>query len=148
MTEAKIPLETDKLVGARVRLARKALRLSQNDLARKIGRTFQQVQKYERGVNRISSGVLFEISTVLGRDLDWFFVDALFSGEGEEPVKEDSQDFETCLQLLFCLRKSKLLFSVRDVLKLVSMSERLSGGEVVVCEDSRTYRRSAARTHR
>ena len=63
----------DRYVGARVRERRKALKLSQIHLAMKLGLTFQQVQKYERGANRISASKLYEIGQALQVPIAWFF---------------------------------------------------------------------------
>jgi transcriptional regulator with XRE-family HTH domain len=63
----------DRHVGARVRLARQSRGLSQSELGRHVGLTFQQVQKYERGFNRISAGRLYEMSVVLSVDVTFFF---------------------------------------------------------------------------
>jgi transcriptional regulator with XRE-family HTH domain len=62
----KQPHPIDRLVGSRVRLFRTAQGLSQTSLAQDLGITFQQVQKYENGTNRISASRLFEISRLLG----------------------------------------------------------------------------------
>ena len=59
--------------GARVRLRRKALKISQQELAKHLNLTFQQVQKYERGSNRISASKLFEIAQVLQVPVAFFF---------------------------------------------------------------------------
>lgn len=56
------PGPLDLNVGARIRLRRKALGITQGQLAEALGLTFQQVQKYERGVNRVSAGVLVKIA--------------------------------------------------------------------------------------
>ena len=56
----------DKIVGQNVRAHRVTSGLSQSDLARKLGLSFQQVQKYESGANRIGSGRLWEIAQILG----------------------------------------------------------------------------------
>ena len=63
----------DLHVGSKVRVRRKFLGLSQTDLAAAIGLTFQQVQKYERGSNRISASKLFEISKYLKTPVVYFF---------------------------------------------------------------------------
>ena len=60
------PEPIDLLVGLAVRRARKAQGISQETLGRGIGLTFQQVQKYERGTNRVSCSMLFRIAKVLG----------------------------------------------------------------------------------
>lgn len=59
------PHPLDIALGARVRLRRKELGLSQDELARAIGLTFQQIQKYEHGTNRISFSRLMEIAEAL-----------------------------------------------------------------------------------
>ena len=69
---SKQPHPIDRLVGSRVRMVRMARGLSQSKLADDLGITFQQVQKYEKGTNRISASRLFDISRLLGvgvRDL-------------------------------------------------------------------------------
>jgi transcriptional regulator with XRE-family HTH domain len=63
----------DRHVGARIRERRLMLGLSQQQLARLIGVTYQQAHKYERGLNRISAGRLFEIAQVLHVPISWFF---------------------------------------------------------------------------
>ena len=65
MADNETPHPLDIALGARVRLRRKELRLSQSDLASAVGITFQQVQKYEYGANRISFSRLVEIATAL-----------------------------------------------------------------------------------
>lgn len=63
----------DVHVGSRVRLRRTTLGLSQEKLGDAIGLTFQQVQKYERGTNRIGASRLFELSKVLDVPVGFFF---------------------------------------------------------------------------
>src|SRR6202012_3606044 len=66
MMKKRGPQTVDKIVGRNVRIYRLAKGLSQTDLANDLGITFQQIQKYEKGTNRVGSGRLFEISTILG----------------------------------------------------------------------------------
>jgi transcriptional regulator with XRE-family HTH domain len=73
----------DRQVGARVRERRKVLRMTQHTLANAIGRTFQQVQKYETGRNRISASVLHEIAGILDMPINAFFDDKT-RGSSEE----------------------------------------------------------------
>jgi transcriptional regulator with XRE-family HTH domain len=65
--------ELDHRIGDRVRLARAIKRMSQEKLAGHLGVTFQQVQKYEKGTNRISASTLFQIAKVLEVDILFFF---------------------------------------------------------------------------
>jgi transcriptional regulator with XRE-family HTH domain len=67
------PNPIDVHVGARVRLRRTLLGLSQEKLGEAIGLTFQQVQKYERGANRIGASRLFDLSRVLDVPISYFY---------------------------------------------------------------------------
>ena len=69
----RVPNPIDVHVGLQVRLRRKELKISQEKLAETIGLTFQQVQKYERGTNRISASKLYEIARTLRVSIAWFF---------------------------------------------------------------------------
>lgn len=69
--EAPDPI--DKYVGARVRGRRLGLRMSQTKLGEAIGVTFQQVQKYENGTNRIGASNLFKVAKTLGVEVGYFF---------------------------------------------------------------------------
>ena len=63
----------DKHVGIRIRNRRTLMGLSQEKLADSVGVTFQQVQKYERGTNRVSASRLFSFSKILGVSIDYFY---------------------------------------------------------------------------
>lgn len=67
------PDPVDIHVGARVRLRRTLLGMSQEKLGKALGLTFQQVQKYERGANRIGSSRLFQLSKILDVPVSFFF---------------------------------------------------------------------------
>jgi len=69
------PNPIDVHVGARVRLRRTLLGMSQEALGEALGLTFQQVQKYERGVNRVSASRLFDLCRVLDVPVSFFFDD-------------------------------------------------------------------------
>ena len=70
---AKTPDPTDRHVGSRIRLRRHMLQLSQQSLGRAVGVTFQQIQKYENGTNRVGAGRLDQIAAALGCQPEWFF---------------------------------------------------------------------------
>jgi transcriptional regulator with XRE-family HTH domain len=63
---ARRPDPLDAIVGAKIRIFRVDRELSQSDLAKKIGVTFQQIQKYEKGANRVGAGRLSRIAAALG----------------------------------------------------------------------------------
>jgi transcriptional regulator with XRE-family HTH domain len=79
------PSPIDIHVGSRVRLRRTLLGMSQERLGDALGLTFQQVQKYERGVNRVGASRLFDISRVLDVPISYFF-DDMPEGMSETPV--------------------------------------------------------------
>lgn len=65
--------EVDRYVGARIRERRIMLGLTQQQLADMIGVTYQQAHKYERGINRIAAGRLYDIAQALGVTISYFF---------------------------------------------------------------------------
>ncbi len=67
------PNPIDLHVGSRIRLRRKVLGVSQESLAADLGLTFQQIQKYERGTNRVSASKLYEIARSLQTTTSYFF---------------------------------------------------------------------------
>lgn len=91
MSENKTPSGIDRIVGQRLRWRRRELKLTQEQLGEKLGLTFQQVQKYEKGVNRISAGRLFEIAQALGITITYFYegVDELMDNPATVSVHED-----------------------------------------------------------
>jgi transcriptional regulator with XRE-family HTH domain len=85
----------DRHVGTRIRERRIMLGLSQQQLAQMIGVTYQQAHKYERGLNRISAGRLYDIARVLSVPISWFF-----EGMAAEPAAvEMSSRQRMCLEL-------------------------------------------------
>ncbi len=91
MSENKSPSGIDRIVGQRLRWRRRELKLTQEQLGEKLGLTFQQVQKYEKGVNRISAGRLFEIAQALGITITYFYegVDELLDHPNAVSVHEE-----------------------------------------------------------
>jgi transcriptional regulator with XRE-family HTH domain len=79
------PNPIDTHVGSRVRLRRMLLGMSQEKLGEHLGLTFQQVQKYEKGVNRIGASRLFDLAHVLGVPVQFFYDDAP-AGSGDATV--------------------------------------------------------------
>ncbi len=82
------PNPVDIHVGSRVRLRRTLLGLSQEKLGEAVGLTFQQIQKYERGANRIGASRMYALSRVLDVPVSFFFEDMPpeISGKGGKPV--------------------------------------------------------------
>lgn len=71
----KSPNPVDVHVGSRIRLRRMMIGMSQERLGERLGLTFQQVQKYEKGANRVGASRLFAISNILDVPVEFFFAD-------------------------------------------------------------------------
>lgn len=84
------PHRVDVHVGTRVRILRRAAGMSQEALADRLGLTFQQVQKYERGANRISASKLFDIAAALNVPVSSFFegLDRIDAGDAVRSVED------------------------------------------------------------
>ncbi len=87
------PSYIDVHVGARIRMRRQLINMSQERLGELLGITFQQVQKYEKGSNRISASRLFYASKTLGVPVQ-FFYDGLPGMEGSDGLREPSSGDE------------------------------------------------------
>jgi transcriptional regulator with XRE-family HTH domain len=100
MMAKKAPNPVDKHVGSRVRMRRMMLAMSQEKLGDALGLTFQQVQKYEKGTNRIGASRLQQISHILQVPVSFFFegapsvaLAARTDGMGEAPSPAYVSDF-------------------------------------------------------
>jgi transcriptional regulator with XRE-family HTH domain len=131
----------DLHVGAMIRRRRNELKISQEGLATSLGLTFQQIQKYERAVNRVSASRLWEISRVLGVRPAYFFDGAngsaandrapsppaesqfLSSAEGDEIAHAFPRVPQECQQQLIALVRALASLESREALrKLVTSS--------------------------
>ena len=93
MTDSKLPSGIDRVVGQRIRWRRRDLKLTQERLGELLDLTFQQVQKYEKGVNRVSAGRLYEIAGVLGVLVSYLFdgAEEFLGAEQAEFAEDDSE---------------------------------------------------------
>lgn len=125
----------DEHIGARLRQRRALLGMTQEKLADAVGITFQQVQKYENGANRISAGRLFEFSAILEVPVDYFYDGAKetkkvtgLAEPGQSPFEgpEDIMQRKETLELIriyYSIQSPKLR---KDLFNLVkSMAESL-----------------------
>ncbi|MGE5547889.1 MAG: helix-turn-helix domain-containing protein [Solirubrobacterales bacterium] len=117
------PNPIDEHVGARVRLRRTLMGMSQEKLGELLGLTFQQVQKYERGANRIGASRLFDLSRVLDVPVSYFFEDMSEGIESASPrhmvrATEDPPVFDDNLM------------AQRETLELVRAYYRIQDPEV------------------
>ena len=117
----------DKEIGSRVRMRRVSIGMSQEKLGDMLGLTFQQVQKYEKGTNRISVGRLVDIAKILGVDIHFFFngiksikADAGFAEEDTPPYISDVMSTPEGLQLIRTFTGIKNSKVRRSIVQLVA----------------------------
>ena len=92
MTESKKkPNPIDVHVGSRIRLRRNMIGMSQEKLGENLGITFQQIQKYEKGTNRVGASRLQAIASILEVSVSYFFEGAPGESTPAEGFAEDSQ---------------------------------------------------------
>ena len=129
----KSPNPTDKYVGGRVRMRRMMLGMSQEKLGDGLGLTFQQVQKYEKGSNRIGASRLQHIAQILQVPVSFFF-DAAPGGDGSRGASESAtpdylSDFLTTrdglalAKAFMSIREKKLRHSI------VALVEGIAGND-------------------
>jgi transcriptional regulator with XRE-family HTH domain len=91
MNKSSTPI--DKHVGARVRMRRMMMKMSQTSLGDALGVTFQQVQKYEKGTNRIGAGRLQQIAGLLQVPIEFFFEGAPAPVQSGRSSRETTPDY-------------------------------------------------------
>lgn len=147
---SKSPSEIDQHVGRRVRARRIALEISQEQLADQLGLSFQQVQKYEKGINRIGASRLFEISRVLGVSIQYFFDEVDMPAELEAANKAILlRDFVTTSEGAALCSNFLAIASLETRMRLIDLVETIARNEVgsdggVAPSPSATNRRRAA----
>ncbi|WP_142416973.1 helix-turn-helix domain-containing protein [Bartonella massiliensis] len=111
-------LKLDLFVGKKIRLRRKILGMSQKTLGQHLGVSFQQIQKYEKGLNRVSAGRLKEISDILNVPLTFFYADIITNENAPYHHDEIASSKEEYL----LLKSFRILPSVKQkaILKLIS----------------------------
>ena len=116
------PSPIDVHVGGRVRLRRTLMGMSQEKLGEALGLTFQQVQKYERGVNRIGASRLFDLARVLDVPIGFFFDDMPSNADGGSIVRSSRTVARGELQN----GSEDYLLHKRETLELVRAYHRIS----------------------
>jgi transcriptional regulator with XRE-family HTH domain len=118
------PNPVDVHVGARVRLRRTLLGMSQEKLGEAIGLTFQQVQKYERGANRIGSSRLYDLSRVLDVPIGFFFDEMPADVAASSPAQSRGMSEEPVSYELDPMAKRETLELVRAYYKISDANTR------------------------
>jgi transcriptional regulator with XRE-family HTH domain len=137
MIAKKAPNPIDKHVGSRVRMRRMMLGMSQEKLGNNLGLTFQQVQKYEKGTNRIGASRLQQISQILQVSVSFFFEGAPTVGTGirtegmsEAPSPAYVSDFLATsdglalTKAFMRISDSKLLRRIVDLVEQIAFNDK------------------------
>lgn len=128
----KVPNPIDRHVGARVRMRRLLVSMSQERLGEALGITFQQIQKYEKGANRIGASRLQQISKILGVPVEFFFDGApsggvgLAVGFGELPQPSFVSDFMATSEGVQLTRAFVKISDVQVRRRLIDLVEALA----------------------
>ena len=123
----KNPDPVDIHVGQRVRARRKMLSMSQTELGKQLGVTFQQVQKYERGTNRIGSSRLFRVSNALDVPVAFFFEGAETklpgynaAAEGVDDATYEKQETKELVEAYYKIADPRIRKKVVGLARLLS----------------------------
>ena len=132
-TNPRGPNPIDKHVGARVRLRRQLLNMSQEKLGEELGVTFQQIQKYERGANRIGAGRLWMLAHTLDVPVSFFYEGVKesmaqpgFSEGDQTPIVDDfiqSADGVALAQAFARIRDPKVRRRVLELVRTLAAEE-------------------------
>jgi transcriptional regulator with XRE-family HTH domain len=132
----KSPNPIDKHVGSRVRMRRMMISMSQEKLGEKLGITFQQIQKYEKGTNRVGASRLQQIANVLGVPVGFFFegapnVDASTGGFSESASPAYVSDFLATSDGLALTKAFMKITDSKVRRRIVDLAEALAAAEEV-----------------
>ena len=123
-----VPDPVDVHVGSRIRVRRLLIGMNQETLARALGLTFQQVQKYEGGANRVSASRLSEIANVLGVPISYFFSDIDLTGGDPDPDEQEARermqrpDVIELIRSYYAIGDARIRQQFLDMVKTVAQS--------------------------
>ena len=132
---ARRPDPIDNHVGSRLRLRRKVLNLSQEKLAERLGITFQQVQKYEKGTNRIGASRLYQVARVLEVPVSYFFPEPRnaedAAGMSEDAAPDYVMDFVASAEGIELNRAFALIRDPKVRRRVIELVRSIAAGESV-----------------
>lgn len=117
--------ELDIRVGHRIRERREALRITQNRLARQLGVTFSQVQKYEKGTNRIGAGRLYIVAAYLGVPVAFFF-DGIGDGVGPAATVASGAELTSLKEAFLSITDAETRSSVLALVRSLAASAEVA----------------------
>lgn len=111
--------DADRGIGLLVRQARRRIGMTLDDLAKKLGLSYQQVHKYENGTNRISAGTLAAIANILAVPVDHLFPDDVLLGSGSDEDTEVERMRGEVSRIVRTIEDPKKLEAIVTILKTV-----------------------------
>ncbi|MCC5979026.1 MAG: helix-turn-helix transcriptional regulator [Salinarimonas sp.] len=122
--DTRKPSDIDRLVGQRVRLARKIAKLSQSKLGDSVGVTYQQIQKYENGTDRVGAGRLYRIAQETDQPISFFFSgDEFASNVGKSNDILADPQMQKLLAAISGLENKKFLHNLASIADTFAMSD-------------------------
>lgn len=133
MSDERLANAVDEHIGKRVKTRRLQIDLSQEKLADLVGVTFQQIQKYENGVNRVAASRLWEMAKALGVPVAYFFEGLSVTGVAEESesIAYDmmaTTEGQRLLQIFGAIKSVKLRRRVVDLVRTMAEDEDDAAG--------------------
>lgn len=132
MSDERLANGVDKRIGQRVKQRRLELGMSQERLAEVLGVTFQQIQKYEKGANRVAASRLFDLASALNVAIAYFY-EGLTPGAPVGGIAEEGQDFvydmlatpegQQLLQIFGAIRSPKVRRRVVELVRALAEDE-------------------------
>jgi len=122
----KSPNDADRHIGSRMRARRIAIGMSQEKLGDRLGLTFQQVQKYEKGVNRVGAGRLLDIAAILQAPVAYFY-EGLSTGNGKAGSEDNAASLllattegQRLIKAFSTITSPQLRHKVVDLVEIIS----------------------------
>lgn len=121
----ELPIKVDRYVGHQIRKERISQGLTQQQLSKKMKISYQQVQKYETGANRISAGRLYEIAMIFQVDVLHFY-EGFNSGVKQKPMQHGGRDkiSISVVNHFLGIKNIKLRYAVANLLRVLVSSEK------------------------
>ena len=131
---AKRPNEVDTYVGSRLRMRRKMLGMSQEKLGNELGITFQQIQKYEKGTNRVGASRLQNISEILDVPVSFFFPPSEKASDASEGGLYDQKSLMEFLATSEGIELNKAFSQIKDTKvrrRVIELVRSIASGESI-----------------
>lgn len=129
-TSDGLPNKIDVHIGSRIRLKRQLLGLTQEEVGKQLGLTFQQVQKYEKGQNRVSGSRLYDFACLLEVGVDFFFQDMPEDIRRQSPRYISAGQSESNSEIEEMITRTSNLLNTNRAIKIMQAFAKLPSPQV------------------